>query len=325
MLNFSWRVYRDLCRRAKPDAIIGSSPNLFAALAAERAAAHHRVPFVFEIRDIWPQTLVDMTGSAGLTARVLQAMANFLYRRADHLVTLAKGTNRHLEDLGIAAAKITYIPNGIVAENFPVLDDHDRRRIRGSYGLPEQDFLCVYAGAHGRANGLDNVLNTALLLQDHPDIGFVLVGDGPSKQDLLAQAKRDGLKNVYFHDPVPKTDIPALLGSMDLGLLILQNVEVFKYGISPNKLFDYWAARLPVIATTPGEIGDLIETAKGGKQIAAEDAGALSQAVSEAASHPEHYRDMGLQGHHFVTEHFERTKLAQSLAMVLENCRGNRP
>lgn len=318
MLQFSWNVYRILCRQPRPDIIIGSSPHLFAALAAERAAAHHHVPFVLEVRDIWPQTMIDMVGERTST-RFLGYVANHLYHRARRIITLAKGTEEFLAQEGIATEKFTYIPNGVPTQKFPELTPFDRLSIRVKYDLPTDKVLCVYAGAHALANGLDTVIEAAVRLQSDKRVGFVLVGDGPMKGRLVEQASNYKLTNITFLAPIPRTEIPYVLGSMDIGLLILQNVDVFRYGISPNKLFDYWAARLPVIATTPGEIGDLITTAKAGKVVEPGQPDKLCAAILDLLADGVARSESGLRGRQFVTQEFEHTLLGKRLVAMLQN------
>lgn len=317
MFDFSWNAYRYMLSLPTPDAIIGSSPHLFAALAAQRTAKRRRVPFLFEIRDIWPQTLVDMTGSVSVAAKMMGRIANHLYRSADCLVTLAEGTGDHLRELGYPADKIQYVPNGVDVANFPTMSLSERHKTRRKYNLPSDSRLFVYAGAHGQANGLNVALDAASMLRDEPRIGIVLVGDGVEKQQLRSKAAIEGLTNVHFLSPVPKNEIPQLLGAMDVGLLILRDIEVFRYGISPNKLFDYWAARLPAIATTPGEIAGLIMDSQGGIVTPPEDPVRLAQAIRfYQANHDNQIRD-GLAGREFVSTHFSRNILAERLAVTL--------
>lgn len=319
MLNFSIRVFRQLTKQPKPHIIIGSSPHLFAALAAQRAARYHNVPFVFEIRDIWPKALGDVMGKMGFLAQSLQPIAQYLYANSDHFISLAQGTTLYLQkNHRIEQNKITYIPNGIIASKFDIVSPIQRKDIRKKYKLPPEKYLCVYAGTHGRANGLETLILAANELKTNPYIAFVLVGDGPTKQSLMAKAQELQLSNIYFCDPIPKKDIPQFLGSLDLGLLILRDAEVFQYGISPQKLFDYWAARLPVIATVQGDIGQLIDNVAGGRHISPNNPSLLKETILAAFNNKNTYSEMAQSGYKYVCDNFEWTKLSEKLATALQ-------
>ncbi len=153
------------------------------------------------------------------------------------------------------------MPNGSDPAMFAVDDDRDTLRQR--YGMT--GFAVVYAGAHGPANGLGLVLDAAEQLQnDAPDVEFVLVGDGVDKEALVAEAAQSGLTNVRFLDPIPKSEMPGLLAAADAGLHVLADVPLFRYGVSPNKLFDYMAAGLPVVTNCPGEVEAIVTSAEAG-------------------------------------------------------------
>ncbi|UCH26292.1 MAG: glycosyltransferase family 4 protein [Trueperaceae bacterium] len=317
MVTAAWNSYRLLRKLPKPDLIIGSSPFPFTAYGAERAAAFHGVPFVLEVRDIYPQTLIDMQGDKGLKVRVLERTIDHLYAKADHAIVLAKGTKEHLLERGVEEHSITYLPNGVSTELFPSMTEVQRRALRQQYGLPQDRKLFIYAGAHGDANGLDTLLEAASLLKSDQRLALVLVGDGAKKPDLKLQAEALRLDNVHFLNPLPKAVMPELLGSMDAGLLILRKVDVFRYGICPNKLFDYWAARLPVIATTPGEVAGLISSAQGGTVVEPETPELLAEAITNFTVDESSSIRLGQNGRAFVEREFERTQLAKRLADTL--------
>lgn len=321
MLAYGVRVFRELIRSPRPGCIIGSSPHLFAALGAAWAATWFRVPFFVEIRDIWPQTLVDMTGRYSPILRVFKRIEDYLYKRASKIIVLARGTEKYLLQNGVDAGKIVYVPNGVTIKGSGKPNESERRATRAKYGLPADRFLAVYSGAHGIANGLDVVLEAAARLKGDSKIGFVLVGDGPTKKDLVDQAKRLGLDNVWFLNPVPKHEIPPLLGAMSAGLMILKKVKVFEYGISPNKLFDYWAASLPVLATfTGGEIAELVRGSSSGTVIEPERADLLAETVRRWAYDTEEreLERLGANGFSEVSTGFNREVLGGRLAQSLE-------
>jgi glycosyltransferase involved in cell wall biosynthesis len=305
-LSFSRSLARYAPNGSRPDVIIGSSPHLFAALAALRMARRLRVPFVLEVRDLWPESIVAAGGRRGPAYHALGSLARYLYARADRIIVLARGTGDHLTGLGVDPARIVYVPNG--ADPMPAA----RRQPRT--GTP---FTLVYAGAHGPANGLDTVLDAAALLRDHP-VRILLVGDGPSKAALVERAARDGLPNVEFRDPVPKTAMPALLASADAGLMVLRDAPLFAFGVSPNKLFDYLAAGLPVVCNVPGDVATMLLDASAGEQTADASPRALANAILRLAQRsPDALRAMGDAGRSWVGREHGRPVLAQRLDAAL--------
>jgi len=289
-----------------PELIIGSSPHLFAALAALRMARRLCVPFVLEVRDLWPESIVAAGGRRGPAYHALGLLAKYLYARADRIIVLARGTGDHLAGLGVDPQRIVYVPNG--ADPTPAA----RRQSH-----PDAPFTLVYAGAHGPANGLDTVLDAAALIRDQA-VRIVLVGDGPSKSALQSRAAQEQLSNVEFHDPVPKTAMPALLASAHAGLMVLRDAPLFTFGVSPNKLFDYLAAGLPVVCNVPGDVAAMLRSASAGEQAADATPRALANAILRLAQQtPDALRAMGDAGRAWVGREHGRPVLAQRLDAAL--------
>ena len=304
-LSFSRRVWR--WRGARPDVVIGSSPQLFAALASERLARRWGVPFVFEVRDLWPESLLAAGGRKGLSYRVLERIAHHLYARAERIVVLARGSADYLVELGVDSRKIVFVPNGVDVSAFAAVERPARETL-----------TLVYTGAHGPANGLDAVLDAAEVLRARADIHFLLVGDGPAKPALVADAARRGLTNVEFRDPVPKQAMPGLLASVDAGLMVLRDSPLFTFGVSPNKLFDYFGAGLPVVCNVPGEVATMVRTAGAGEQTSDSSGAALADAVIRLAARPAAERaSLGAAGRAWVRHEHDRPVLAERLDGLL--------
>lgn len=321
----NWTVYAGGAliaglRGPRPDVVYASSPHLFAGLAAWAVARLRRAPFVLEIRDLWPRVLVDMgklsAGSA--VVRALRAVEVFLYRHADRIVVLADGVRRVLvEEEGVPADRITDIPNGADPDDFA--PPATREELRRQFGLI--GFVVAYTGAHGPANGLELVLDAAdKIARDLPDVCFLLVGDGVVKPELLRAARERELDNVVFMDPVAKDRMPALLGAVDVGLHVLADVPLFRYGVSPNKLFDYLAAGLPVITNTPGEVGSIVEEARAG--IACQPGGIADAVRDMAAADPAARAEWGANGQSYLARTRSRTALAARLQKLLDEVTG---
>lgn len=316
MVSFS-RNFRKVAQQmgTTPDVVIGSSPHPIAAMAALKVARRAGARFWVELRDLWPQALIDMGGmteSSG-QARAMRYMEKQLYAAAEKFVILAEGSAGYLESRGVPSERILYIPNGVHLEHFQPTRTRGESRARFNF----ERFTAVYAGAHGPANALHTILEAST--QTGGDIEFVLVGDGPTKANLLEEAKARGLHNVRFMDPIPKDEIPNLLTAADAGVITLKDVEAFAYAVSPNKLFDYMGASLPVLCATPGDMARMVETAGAGLVAKAEDSADLAaKTLAMAALTPEERVAMGRRGREYVGSHFSRQALGAKFAEELK-------
>jgi glycosyltransferase involved in cell wall biosynthesis len=293
-----------------PSVVIGSSPHLFAALAASRLATQFGVPFVLEVRDLWPESMIAAGGRKGPVYQVFDRIARHLYARADRIVVLARGSADRIAELGFPRDKIVYVPNGVDVSAFECVQSQSRQA-----GAP---FTLVYAGAHGPANGLDVVLDAAELLRERTDLNFVLVGDGPVKEALCRSAEQRRLTNVEFRPPVAKREMPALLAACDAGLMVLRDSPLFAFGVSPNKLFDYLGAALPVVCNVPGDVAGMLAEARAGVQTRDAGARALADAaVAMAERTPAEREAMGRSGRTWVAREHGRPVLAARLDTML--------
>jgi glycosyltransferase involved in cell wall biosynthesis len=301
-------------RAKRVDVVYGSSPHLLAASAAWLVARLRRVPFVLEIRDVWPRVLVDMgaMSETSIVYRGLQMLERFLYRHADRIVIMAEGVHGYLVGLGVEPELIEFIPNGADTQDFQ--PTADRNSLRERYGFA--GVVAIYAGAHGPANGLDLLLDAAQQVGDTaPTLHVVLVGDGARKQELVESARMRGIANVTFLDPVPKREIKDLFGAADVGVHCLADVDLFRSGVSPNKLYDYMAAGLPVITNTPGEVSEFVNASGGGIAVApTELANALS---SLAALTAEERALLGRAGSEYLAATRSRSAMARRVEGVL--------
>lgn len=311
----------------RADVVIGSSPQLFAAMAARGVARRRRVPFLLEVRDLWPESLVAAGGRKGVAYRALARVADRLYADAERIVVLAAGTGRYLAEHGVAPGKLVHVPNGVdvhlvrpagavgAAEVAGDVTTGDVATGDVAAAAPTGRPVFVYAGAHGPANGLDVVLDAAeRMAAAGRDVRFVLVGDGPAKAGLVAEAARRRIGNVEFRDAVPKAELASLLARADGGLMLLRNAPLFTFAVSPNKLFDYLAAGLPVVCNVAGEVAELLAASGGGVQAADAGGAALAAAVEQLlALPPEQRRAMGRAGRGWVERTHSREVLGRRL------------
>lgn len=305
----------------RPTVVVGSTPHLLAPVAAWLVARARRVPFVLEVRDLWPEVLVEMGQlSAGSRLyRALQALAAWVVARADQVIVLAPGVRTALIERGADPARVHLVSNG--ADLVPSLAD--RTPARAALGAHADEVLVVYAGAHGPANGLDLALDAAAdLADDHPGVRFVFVGDGPSKPALVERADREQLPNVRFEDARPKSAMPEVLGAADIGLHVLADVGLFTFGVSPNKVFDYLAAGLPVLTNVPGDVGELVTGTGAGVAVAPDGIAdgvraLLATTVVERAA-------MGERGRALIEREYAVAPRAAALDAVLQRAQGSR-
>ena len=300
-------------RVQKVDLVWGTSPPIFQGLTAWAIARLKRVPFLFEVRDLWPAFAIGVGVLRNpLLIRASQWLERFLYRHADLLLVNSPGFIEHVRRGG--ARRIELVPNGADPAMFdPAASGEDFRRLHHLQGR----FVVLYAGAHGMSNDLSVALQAAALLPQSSPVTVVLLGDGKEKPALLAQARELGLKNVLFIPPAPKQEMAQALAAADACLAILKPVELYKT-VYPNKVFDYMAAGRAVILAIDGVIREVVEEAGAGVFTPPGDPQALAQAMLDLASQPETCKAMGSRGRQAVETRFSRGVLAEELEGILE-------
>ncbi len=300
----------------KVDLVWGTSPPIFQGLTAWLVARLKGVRFLFEVRDLWPAFAV----AAGVLRNPLlihlsEGLEGFLYRHADRVMVNSPGFIEHVSKRG--ARWVELVPNGADPAMF---DPHQNGvYIRQQWGLGNE-FVVLYAGAHGLSNDLEVVLQSAKILKDDPRIRFVLVGDGKEKPHLIRLADEMGLTNVLFMPPVAKKEMGEILSAADACLAILKPLEWYKTTY-PNKVFDYMAAGKPVVLAIDGVIREAVESHQAGIAVPPGDAQALAQAVRRLADDPLTARQMGLSGRNAVENCYNRQRFSLRLAEIIEEMR----
>jgi glycosyltransferase involved in cell wall biosynthesis len=314
ILSYTWQSLRavNTASLPVPDLIVGSSVHPLAAWAAAKLARRHRVPFVFEIRDLWPETLIQMgrVHRYGPVAICLRTLERRLCQQASRVIVLLPKAHLYLEKIGVTRDKVIWIPNGVDLSRFPCRPLEDRTPL-----------TVMYFGAHGQANGLESLLEAIARLQSHPSGGklrFRFIGDGPMKPLLEAEAQRCGLlSQVSFEPPVSKREIPKLAAAADAFMINVRSLSLYRYGFSFNKLFDYLAAGRPVLFAGPDE--NPIAEAKAGLVLAPDDVDAIASAMVELANMSfADRREMGLRGRRYAEENCDSRVLAARLIEVLQ-------
>ncbi len=303
-------------RVQRVDLVWGTSPPIFQAVAALVLARLKRVPFLLEIRDLWPDFAIDLGVLRNpLLIALSRWLERLLYRSADQIIVNSPGFLPHLAGLRVPLVKIAEVANGVEVAQFNPDDRADR--LRQEWGLDGR-FVALYAGAHGMANDLDTILRAAAILQAEPAIAFVLVGDGKEKASLVKRAKEMGLSNVLFLPAQPKERMPQVLAAADVCLATLRPIPMFATTY-PNKVFDYMAAGRPTILAIDGVIKRVIEEANGGIFTPPGDARALADAVRSLYKDPSLCRWQGAHARTHVALHFTREVQAQKLVAIVES------
>jgi glycosyltransferase involved in cell wall biosynthesis len=315
-LKYAWRSVL-LALRHDYDLVLATSTPLTAGIPGIAASVVRRKPFVFEVRDLWPELPREMgviTNPLLLVA--MSALEWVSYHTARACIGLAPGIVAGIQRRGISADRVYLVPNGCDLDLFGEAATEPWR----PEGVLETDLMAVFTGAHGIANGLDAALDAAAELKrrNRNDIKLVMIGDGKLKPALMNRAQREGLDNCVFHSPVPKVKLSGLMRSADVGLMILANVPAFYFGTSPNKFFDYIASGVPVLNNYPGWLAALIEEHLCGIAVPPGDAGAFADALEKMADNRSALLEMGGNGRMLATREFDRRLLADRFVNVLE-------
>lgn len=301
----------------KPDIVIATSPQFFCGWAGAIASKFRRTPFILEIRDLWPESIVAVNAmKPGLAIRFLGWLERKLYASARLIVTVGDGYRARLIERGVPASKIAVVTNGVDRDAFtPRARDE---AVSGRFGTAGR-FVCAYVGTIGMACGLEVVLRAAARLKNsgRADIAFLLVGDGAVREELQAQAAAQGLENVIFAGLQPKALIPSILASANACLVHLRRQELFRT-VLPSKLFEAAAMARPVILGVEGSAAELLKRMEGGICIEPENDEQLAAAVVKLADDTGLARRLGETAHRYVSQHFNLDTLAADYLSLLQ-------
>ena len=307
----------------RPDVIIATSPQLLCALSGWWLARWKHVPFIFEVRDLWPESLaaVGAGGEGTLLHSGLGAIADFLYRSAERIVVVTPAFKEHLiAHRHVPARKISVVENGVETDAFRP-DSAAADEVRKRLSLDGRLVVC-YIGTIGMAHGLESLIGAAEELQTTlPDATFLVIGEGAEKQNILDLAASRGLANIRFLDQQPHESIPAFVSAADLCLVLLKRTDLFKTVI-PTKLLEYMSCARPVIVAVDGQSRQLVEDARAGMFAEPEDSHALTKAICDLARDPAGRNQMGINGRQYIVKNLSREQTAQNYISVLEGLLG---
>jgi len=308
----------------RPNVIIGSSPQLLVGLAACWLAFARQAPFVFEVRDLWPESLIAVgVGSENsILNKTLSAIAGFLYKHSDHVVVVTSAFKDHLvEHWRVLPEKISVVENGVETDLFAPQPVDANLSLRQQLEA-EGKFLVCYVGTMGMAHGLETLLDAAdQLRQEKPNVLFLLVGEGAEKERIKAIAQSRGLSNVRFLDQQPRERIPAIISASDAGLVLLKKTDVFKTVI-PTKMLEFMSCARPVILGVEGQAQKIVEEAGAGIVIEPENSSALAHAIKRLAGDLSLGETLGKNGREYIVRRFSRKQTAEDYIQVLQELCG---
>jgi glycosyltransferase involved in cell wall biosynthesis len=307
----------------RPDVVIASSPQLLVGLSGWWLARCKRSRFIFEVRDLWPESLaaVGLGNARSLVYRFLAWIAGFLYRNSDHIVVVTPAFKEFLMlHWQVAPEKISVIENGVEAELFSPRTESHLRTDLGADGK----FVVSYIGTMGNAHGLQTLVETAAQLQESaPDVLFMLVGEGAEKEQLVSLVRSRGLTNLRFVDQQSREKIPAYICASDACLVLLKKSEIFKTVI-PSKMLEFMSCARPVILGVEGQARKILESAQAGICIEPENPSDLAQSVLRLAADAQLRETLGRNGRRYILQHFSRQQSAFTYLEVLNGLLGEK-
>lgn len=295
------------------DVIVAVTPPLESAWSAWLLSRIKRVPFVLDVEDLWPDSLISMGFRNKVVIGLLRLLERFLYQHADHILTVAQEMKEYLLRQGVPEAKVTLIPLGA---NIPS-DRQNRTAIRGRYGWQDDQVIAVYVGAHGPANALETLLKAAEDLTGFEQVKIVLFGDGSAKPGLKEKLAALNLTNISLEDPVTPEMVPDILRAAEIGIASLKDNDTFKT-VRPNKLYEYMAVGLPIVCCIDGEAKRFVEEVGAGVAVTPEDHQGLAIALKKLTQNAELRHEMGENGRRFVALEGDRVKLAKVMGQTLK-------
>jgi glycosyltransferase involved in cell wall biosynthesis len=296
----------------KYDVVFATTTPLTAGIPGIFARWFRGKPFIFEVRDLWPELPKQM---GVIKNPVILGLMSFLewasYRSANRCIGLSPGIVEGIKKRGVSEDKIALVPNGCDLNIFA--EDIKPWRVEG---VANTDLMAIFTGTHGQANGLDSVIDAAVELKkrDRNDIKLVLIGQGKLKSQLIERAQALKLDNVIFHEAVNKAKLAELMSGADIGMQLLANIPAFYYGTSPNKFFDYISAGLPVLNNYPGWLAGMIKDHHCGYTIEPDNAKAFADALEHAADNKSELPLMGANAQKLAKSEFNRHDLADKWA-----------
>ena len=305
--------------KGKYEVIIVTSPPLFVGVSGYLISFFKKIPMVFEVRDLWPESAID-TGV--LTNKMIISLAfnieKFIYKKAKLINVLTPAFYKVLlEQKGVSKEKLLLIPNAAdFSLSEEILQDFDRVEFRKNNNLTDY-FVITYVGAHGVANHLEQLLDVGKKLED-TNVLILMIGQGMEKNRLMKKAKEMNVTNVRFIDPVPKKEVFKYIIASEMGASVLKKVDTFKTVYS-NKTFDYFSCKIPVIMAIDGVSRELVEMAQAGSYVEPENSADYENVIRAYLNDQERVRKEGINGYNYAKINFDREKLAKNYIIQIQD------
>ena len=314
--SFAWQLRKlDRIIGARPDTICVSSLSLVSYLGAEHLARRLDARLVFEVRDLWPLTAIELGNYCRNHpfVRFLQWVEDRGYRNADHVISTLSNAYAHMEKHGLPPDRYTWIPNGVMPDNGPGEElDAAVRNV-----IPRSGFVVGYTGTFGLANSLETILDVAERLKNNPEIKFVLIGAGPRKNVLLADAQARGLDNVIFAGFIPKAQVQSAIRHFSACVICWDDNPLYRFGTSANKLAEYMLSGKPIVQAYSGA-NDLVAEHGLGYTVPARDGEALADAIIRLSRDSEETRkSMGRHGRDLATDGYSYPVLCRRFEEIV--------
>ena len=299
----------------KADVVISTSPQFFNGLAGYFVSRIKRAPWLLEIRDLWPESILAVGAIKNrVIIGLLEFLERFAYRKANAIVPVTQAFKIHIVNLGVAEEKVSVIRNGV---NLALFETVSKNTILANeWGLNDK-FVAAYVGTHGMAHGLDTILAAAERLRDNPEIVFLMVGDGSERARLTQSVNDLQLTNVVMQRQQPKAMMPEIWSITDVSLVLLKRLDLFKTVI-PSKIFESMAMSVPIVLGVEGEVKGIIEQAQTGLCIEPESAEQLANALLELKEDRALYTELSARGRPYVSSELDRTVLADQYLKIIE-------
>jgi len=303
--------------KLKPSHIVVSSPSLFPAKIGRKLANRFKTKFLFEVRDIWPLTLMELSNISDANPLIayMKMYERFAYREADYIVSLLPTARDYFIQEGMSSDKFRYLPNGVEIKN--TKDIKLKQDVISQ--IPKDKFIVAYTGTVGIANNLDYLVDVANLLKENNQIHFIILGQGGEKTRLQERVKSLKLNNFTFIDPISKDEVKSFLGYIDVAFISLLPEKLFRFGVSPNKVFDYMYATKPIIwAIEAGN--NLVKEANCGVSVSTNSIQELKEVILKLNQlDKKELMKLGKNGYNFVIKNHSYSELANRLIEIIED------
>ena len=310
---FFTALWNGIRKRNNFDIIIASSPPLTIGILGLILSKIYKIPWIFDIRDIWPDVAVEagMIIEDGIIHKLSKILADYLYKQSTYITPVTERKLTKIEQIGIPISKISVVPNGV---DFDLINDAKQKDWRNELRL-ENKFILSYAGLIGIAQGVNVIIETAIRLKEENDVHFLVVGEGVEKQKLQDHAKSLELNNITFLPSQLKESIPSLLTTSDIALIPLVSDKLLD--AVPSKLLEAWACKLPVILIAGGEAADIVIKAHGGIVVNCNDFEGIMTAIIKLKDSPGLMNKYSKNGFDYVSKHYDRESLARAMEKVI--------